>query len=304
MAHYDPRGGIGPHVRRQVEALAAAVDDVVVVTTADLSDESRAWFGARSRLIERRNFGYDFFSYRTGVEASPLGQYDEVILCNDTYVPVADYRQVIATMADRPVDFWGLSRSDRVSPHVQSFFVAFRPWLVDSQAFRTFWGDMQPISDRWQVIKRYEVGMSTTLMDAGFAFASYFEADERDRHLGRRRVRWWAAHRTPLRGRADLALLRRRAAEPWNPSIGLADRALDGGRMPYVKIDTLRYDPYALRSDKLLSLGERAFPDAFDGVRAFLSKTTTFYPPRDEGMRPTPRALVPLRPTVEYRNDF
>ena len=47
-------------------------------------------------------------------------------------------------MADRPVDFWGLTSSRRMHPHVQSFFVAFRPWLVESQAFARFWHDMSP----------------------------------------------------------------------------------------------------------------------------------------------------------------
>src|SRR5436853_7019678 len=39
MAHYDYRGGVGPHVRRQVETLASAVDRLLVVSTADLTDQ-------------------------------------------------------------------------------------------------------------------------------------------------------------------------------------------------------------------------------------------------------------------------
>ena len=131
MAHYDHRGGVGPHVRRQVESVAAAVDRLVVVSTADLTDESRAWLGERAELVERPNYGYDFTSYQVGLHrAGDLEAYDEVVICNDTYVPVTPYTVIFDAMGREPVDFWGLTRTERVATHVQSFFVAFRPWVV------------------------------------------------------------------------------------------------------------------------------------------------------------------------------
>jgi hypothetical protein len=305
MAHYDPAGEVRPHVRRQVEALAADVEDVRVVTTAALTDASRRWLAARVRLIERDNYGYDFYSYKVGLDsAGDLTAYDEVVVCNDSYVgPLRTYGRIFADMADRPADFWGLTATERVRPHLQSFFVAFRPWTVDSGAFRGFWGGMEPLSDRQKVIFRYEVGMSQTLYRAGFASASYFTEDDDDRRLGRLRVRWWAAHRAGIlpRSREDLALLRKRAGEAWNPSSGMADRALDDGRLPYVKLDTLRYDPYGLDADRLLRLAEERLPEHFDGVRRTLADTARFYPPRPaEVLRPTPLPLRPLRRVVRY----
>src|SRR5690606_10650266 len=109
MAHYDPRGELGPHVRRQVEALVSAVVDVPVVTTVELTGEARGWLRERCRLIERPNYGYDFFSYKVGLEqAGDLTRYDEVIVCNDSYVgPLTPYPRMFEAMAERPVDFWG-----------------------------------------------------------------------------------------------------------------------------------------------------------------------------------------------------
>ena len=43
MAHYDVAGELRPHVRGQVEALAASVDTLLVCTTAQLTDAARAW---------------------------------------------------------------------------------------------------------------------------------------------------------------------------------------------------------------------------------------------------------------------
>ncbi len=305
MAHYDPRGGVGPHVRRQVLALAAAVDELVVVSTADLGGPERAWLARHCRLIVRANFGYDFYSYKVGLEScSDLARHDEVILCNDTCVgPLVPYPDIFDAMSERSVDFWGLSSSDRNRPHLQSFFLAFRSWVVGSNAFEAFWRDLVPIDDRLAVIHRYEIGLTTTLDRAGFVWAPYFSENERDRSMARRRVAWWALHRQarPQGRRRAVRHVVKAARAPWNPSIGLADVALDGGRLPYVKLDTLRYDPYGLGADKLLTLCERRFGAEFDGVRALLDETADLYPTRaDEQLRPTPAMMRPLRRLVEY----
>ena len=304
MAHYDPVGEVAPHTRRHVEALVADVEEVVVVSTADLGEEEEGWLRERVRLVRRENYGYDFLSYARGLEAAgDLSRFDEVVICNDSFVgPLRPYREVFAAMAPRAVDFWGLTRSDRVEPHLQSFFVVFRPWVVESEAFTGFWSRMIPLSDRRQVILQYEVGLTTTLAGAGFSWASFYEESDADRSLARRRVRWWAAHRVGLSpSRATLTRLRRRGSEAWNPAIALADVSLDGGRLPYVKIDTLRYDPYGLGAGRLLAGCEDRFPEHFDGVREWLDRTAVHYPTRpNEVLRRTPGPLRPLTPTVRY----
>jgi rhamnosyltransferase len=302
MAQFDPRGTLGPHVRRQVEALAAAVDDLVVVSTSELTDEARRFLSERSRLVERDNTGYDFLSYKTGLDGCDLEQYDEVTVTNDSYVPVLDPARVYDAMAGRQADFWGLTETDRVNHHVQSFFITFRRAAMESERFRAFWSGMEVLDERAKVIRRYEVGLSRKLYRDGLRSAAYFTETDDDRRMARRRVRWWALRRTGLPHRpADVALLRKRAREPWNPSAGLADRALDGGRLPYVKLDTLRYDPYGLGADRLLDLCEQTHPEAFEGVRGFLADTERFYPPRPrEALLPVPAVARPLRRFVEY----
>jgi lipopolysaccharide biosynthesis protein len=304
MAHFDHDGRLGPHTRRQVAALAAAVDDLLVVTTADLTSGAREFLGSHARVIERPNVGYDFLSYKVGLESADLSAYDEVTVCNDSYVgPLTDYALIFDHMSSSKVDFWGLTETDRVSHHVQSFFITFRPTVVASEEFGRFWSEMVPLSHRYKVIRRYEVGLSRRLYGAGFTSAPYFVETDEDRKMARRRVRWWALRRTGVPTTpSDVALLRKRSRVAWNPSLALADRALDAGRLPYVKIDTLRYDSYDLGADRLLTLCEQRFPDAFSGVREFLQTTSHHYPPRpNERLASLPRVLRPARRLVEYR---
>ena len=135
---------------------------------------------------------------------------------------------------------------------------------------------------------RHEVGLSGGLHGAGFRSGSYFQETDADRRLARRRVRWWAAHRPGItrspRGSREAAPAGARAVEPFRRA---RDRALDRGRLPYVKLDTLRFDPYGLGADKLLTYCEQQLPEAFAGVREFLQETAVFYPPRPtEALRP------------------
>ena len=304
MAHYDPRGRVAPHVRRNIELLREHVDRLIVVSTADLQPEDESWLSERVELLRRDNFGYDFFSYRAGLlEAGELSDYDRIVVCNDTFVgPLLDYDRIFADMDARPVDFWGLTASRELVAHVQSYFVCFRPWVVRSEAFTQFWQRMTPLSDRWQVIKRYEVGLSVALESAGFRWAAYFTETRRDRVTARARM-WW---RAALQTQNEPAGKRRRkfgqaAGRPWNPCVALADRAVPGARLPIVKIDTLRYDPSGLQSQRLLARCEDAFPAQFADVRRYLEDTASFYPGRSGDRVPKPaRPLRPLLSVVRY----
>jgi len=301
MAHYDALGQVAPHVLRHLDALGEVADRLIVVSTAGLTDETLIKdVESRAELVNRPNYGYDFFSYKTGLDmVDDLTSYDLVVLCNDSFVgPVRPYPRIVADMADRPADFWGITRTDRRTTHVQSFFVAFRPWVVRSAAFMGFWRTLSPVSDRAQVIAKYELGLSAALLGGGFHGEGYFQETAADRRLARARHVWWAANRISGLSRAK----RKRAwrvlpFEPWNPMAALADRVLDDGRLPVVKIDTLRFDPYRLGADRLLAECERRYPDHFAGVREYLERTNALYPPRkgeDHGLSRPPAGLRQL----------
>lgn len=304
MAHYDGLGELAPHARRHVEALAPVSDRLIVVSTAEFRDEQDVrHLEKNAELIRRQNIGYDFYSYKVGLDAvSDLASYDLVVICNDSFVgPLRPYRRILDEMQQRPVDFWGMTQTRRRSHHVQSFFVAFRPWVVRSQAFTTFWRTMTPVSDRLQVIKLYEVGMSTRMLEAGFKAGSYLEESPADRRLARARMVWWGWHAAKARPQMPLlSTWRRLGGEPWNPMAALADVALEDGRLPLVKIDTLRYDPYRLGADRLLTACEQRFPEQFDGVRAYLERTAPLYPPRPQESEGPVVPPLPVRRTIGY----
>jgi hypothetical protein len=130
---------------------------------------------------------------------------------------------------------------------------------------------------------------------------SYFSESAPERRLARTRVAGWVLHRQGGRG-AGLRRLVEQCREAWNPTYALADAAVRGDRLPLVKLELIRFDPYGLGTAHLLENCRRAHPAEFEGVAEYLGRTAGFYPPRPaERLRSTPWALAVLRPLVAYR---
>lgn len=304
FAHFDPHGLVAPHVLRHLEALATVVDRLIVVSTASLTDTTRAELSARGELVERFNEGYDFYSWKTGLDhAGAWWEADHVILANDSVVgPLVGYGRIIAAMDERRAPVWGITASEESEPHVQSYVLGFGPAGLRSPLVRAFWLGMTPMANRSAVIAAYELGLSRLLRAAGMPAQAYFVPSARDDLVARYRRARFAALRvlqTPPAPKAAVAgpVARRaqalRAGRPYlrrgaayNPMIALWDRTLDA-RLPFVKVETLRDDPYQLDPDgaSMLTACEHAHPEAFSGVREYLERIRGDYERLGRGRR-------------------
>ena len=276
MSHFDPDGQVAPHVRFCIESLRPVADKFIVVTTSDLERPAREWLESRVILFSRPNRGFDFCSHKLGLEAGDPSAFSEVVLLNDGFVfPLAPINDVFDAMTHSPASFWGLTQSQQYGHrHIQSFFMVFRSDVIQSAQFRHFWQQVDEINDKWLVSMKYEVGLSQALLEHGFNMDSYFHEDWLD--LLAVLVR---GSRSELRRNGRRAALRfafgslRGDAIGWNPYFTLADRVLDHGRLPFVKLNLLREDPDRLDAGYLLAACEERFPEAFRGVRAYLLRT-------------------------------
>ena len=189
VAHYDPAGRVAWNLRDLVAHLAT-LGRVTFVST-NLSGDAAQSLGGGVQVITRPNEGYDFYSYKRGIEAlGSLAGFDEVVILNSSFVCLDPARltERFFSRARPGIDLLGLTASYEYAPHLQSYWVSFHGRRVlDSPVFARWWRDMEPISDRDLVIPRYEVGMSHAFHDAGFTLASAFSApDERRGAIARR----------------------------------------------------------------------------------------------------------------------
>ena len=177
VAHYDPAGRVARHLRGLVTHLAS-LGRVVFVSTNLAHSEAQALRATGIEVITRPNEGYDFFSYRRGIEAlGDLAAIDALTILNSSFVcldpPTLTTRFFSSLSPD--IDVLGITSNYEYAAHVQSYWMSFETRRVlDSGAFASFWKDMQPVSDRDLVIPRYEVGLSQAMNRAGFRLASAF----------------------------------------------------------------------------------------------------------------------------------
>jgi rhamnosyltransferase len=290
FSHFDPDGLVSPYARRYVRELAGAVDRTVVVSTAPLGPTERAELEDVAELVVRENVGYDFGSWKAGLDrVGDWTGYDRVVLANDSVVgPLRPMEEILAAGPCESADFWGMTISQELTPHVQSWFLVFERGALDSAALTEFWRTMTPISQRSQVILTYELGLSRTLLGAGLRGGSFLNPSREQITRAYRR------YDTALRADPALAAWARQAGgaasegqwrqvraqrPPWNPCLVFWDAALDGG-LPFVKWELLRDDPYRFGRDQVLSRLERAFPEEFAGVREHLDRVGSRRPVR------------------------
>jgi lipopolysaccharide biosynthesis protein len=202
LVHYDPHGLIADHVRYAIDALRPAADRLVFVTTADLTPAARSRLDTVDEAIVRPNTGYDFYSWRTGLLATPdWPDHDRVILANDSIVgPLAPVPDLLAHMATTGAHAYGITISHQYLTHLQSYFMAFAPDLLRNPHFQAFWHAMPPIDNRERVIDEYELGLARLLTDLHTPLAATYEPTAAERRLGASRNLRITARRPILAG--------------------------------------------------------------------------------------------------------
>jgi rhamnosyltransferase len=181
VAHYDPQGRLDTHLYELVRALPGPV----VFVSTGLSEAEAKRLGEHARVVTRPNVGYDFFSYRTGIEllGDSLPQQDGLVILNSSFVTVDPRRLLDRYFAQFSADthMLGITRSHQREPHIQSYWVGFGPPVLRSPAFLEWWNSVQPISDKTQVVRTYELGMTRFFHEHGFATDAAYQPSREQR---------------------------------------------------------------------------------------------------------------------------
>ena len=182
LVHFDRDNLIDDYVVYYLRALDKLGCETVFVSTAEGLNETeiRKILPLCTRFVVKQNIGYDFASWRTGLEVvGDLSGYERVIIANDSvYGPLQDLRGIVAEMRSRNVSFWGITDSLRYGRHLQSYFLVFEKAALQSEVFRKFWLRLPDYRHKHVVINRCEIGLSRRLAAVGLNFEAYipFEA--------------------------------------------------------------------------------------------------------------------------------
>lgn len=261
FAHFDQEQRIDDYVVYYLKKLREVSMHIVFVSSAFLPEQELKKIGQIvEKVIVRENIGYDFMSWKVGLESvGRMDAYDELIICNDSvYGPLFPLQETFFQMDKSPCDFWGLTESHDIAYHLQSYFLVFRKSVLSSKIFNYFWEQVEPLADKQEVIKRYEVGLSQALMSHGFsplAFVSFKPTIFRIfttlfqnislPEIVAEKYRKYSPADFFLKGlKASLSLLvnHRRFLRRLNPTHFYWRQCLKN-RMPFIKRDLLRSNP-------------------------------------------------------------
>jgi lipopolysaccharide biosynthesis protein len=177
FAHYDRRGRIHDFVIYYLSALRAAGFEIVFVSNAPrLNHETLHRLAPFCAMILRRhNLGYDFGAYKDGLSAlAGLAQLDELLLVNDSvYGPLHDLSAILARCGGDAA-IWGITDSWDRRYHLQSYFLLIRRPVLESPHFREFWARVRYVQSKRWVVRRYEVGFTQAMIQAGFRCSALY----------------------------------------------------------------------------------------------------------------------------------
>jgi rhamnosyltransferase len=275
-AHHDRDGVFDPHVAEALRRYRPLMDHVTVVSTStqQLPVEMRPFV---DRFLARDNIGYDFSSWRAGLEA--LGQpdrFDEIVCANDSvYGPLFNLEPAFTDARVATADLWGMCLSEQgtkrrgrvACPHMQSWWFAMRKPLLASSAFTRFWNSVVPLTTKDDIVDRYEIGLTEHFARAGFQIAGLYDA----RLAGP--VTWWELlpHLSLWHPTLSRRHFRKSRRMPHNPSELVWQRLLDAG-VPFVKVGLFLVNHYGLDREHVLAGLEADTPYDVGLIRAHLQR--------------------------------
>ena len=171
---------------RFLQALAPLVDDVIVVVNGQLHDDDINTLETYGSVLTRDNKGYDTAAFREGIFAfgkDKLRDYDQLLLVNDTNIgPMRDLSQVFQEMADKQLDFWGISFGEEqedvtkenpygyIPKHLQSYFLVIEKLMLNDDDFYEYWTHLTDTDSRDKAIGRHETRFTKHFADLGYRY--------------------------------------------------------------------------------------------------------------------------------------
>jgi glycosyltransferase involved in cell wall biosynthesis len=144
----------------------AGFDTVFISTSTSISESDlKKLVGYCIRIISRENRGYDFYSWKVGLDQYPHYQeHAGLLLANDSvHGPLFDFGDIIARLESCDADIVGMTDNFRYYPHLQSYFIYCKRPVVLSKEFVNFFSHVKTIQLKSAVIRKYEVGFAQIL---------------------------------------------------------------------------------------------------------------------------------------------
>ena len=164
---YDPRSNIKQYVYYYLDALKSAGFDIVFISASDTvsATDLAKLSNLCIQIINKENRGYDFYGWKIGLSEYPsYRSHKALLLTNDSILgPLFEFCDIIPKLDNIEADLIGMTDSLYHHPHLQSYFLYCKKTVVTSPEFIGFFNNMEVLSYKMAIIRKYEIGFSKLL---------------------------------------------------------------------------------------------------------------------------------------------
>jgi glycosyltransferase involved in cell wall biosynthesis len=169
---HSATGAVKPHVAGYVQALHDQGIAVVLIGVADRPlDVPAALLALCSGVVVRENTGYDFAAWAHAMALLPEVYGAPILyLVNDSVIGPASaekFASMIARVRASSADVVGLTESHEYRWHLQSYFLALKTKALSTFRLQQFFGGIEMVDDKDDVIRRFELPLAAELEQAG-----------------------------------------------------------------------------------------------------------------------------------------
>jgi lipopolysaccharide biosynthesis protein len=183
FCHFDSEAKIYDYVVNYLKNLAENCDfEIIFVSNCpEIGDEYLNKIKLFvSKVILRENVGYDFAAYMTGfLEAGDKEKYQNILFANDSvYGPFYSLKEVFQRFENEDCDVWGITDNTYSTYHLQSYFLNFKVLDKTIKFLNSFFENFEFLDDKEEIVRRYEVGISTEMLKAGLKLKAFCDSYE------------------------------------------------------------------------------------------------------------------------------
>lgn len=271
VAHFDPENRFDATFETLLDCLLQVCDHVLVVSTCSPTLPAKR-FDNRVECIFRPNAGYDFYSYKVGIQHITSKSWNgSLFLVNSSFL-ITDRNKFIATLKEikapnNDLDMTSVTQSLQMGYHLQSYLLHLSPDARNSAWFADWVCSIQPRNSKQEIIALDEIGLSIKAKQADAKIGAWFNGSRIERRHGALR---WAKHL--IQQKSTLQLLRPRTLLQFNPVHFLAKAV--STQCGLVKTELVRNNP--CKQDLTWLNDPQLVPEAKD-IHAFTERSRRFY---------------------------
>lgn len=162
------------YVRLYLTELKRHFSEVIFLTNEKALHENDLQFLSSNNIPYRLyiNEGYDFGMWYKALKEFDMKMYDRVGLVNDSCILFNKPDFFFEWLDKQDIDYSGFTDCDMINYHIQSYFIIINKKAIP---FVLKYFEMNGIvTDMAQLIKTYEVGLCTYLINAGMNMVPYY----------------------------------------------------------------------------------------------------------------------------------